>query len=144
MPNTLFSKKIIAWYNQHQRNLPWRQTTDAYTIWLSEIILQQTRVAQGLPYFLKFIEAFPTVESLAKAKEEKVLRLWQGLGYYTRARNLHTCAKQIVSEYKSKFPNNYADLIKEQKCFWSTNKIEFNSKENSVQYIETYNPSILS
>ncbi|HXB41210.1 MAG TPA: A/G-specific adenine glycosylase, partial [Bacteroidia bacterium] len=85
--------KIITWYKQNKRDLPWRNTKDPYKIWLSEIILQQTRVAQGLPYYLKFTEAFPTVFDLAKAPQQKVLKLWQGLGYYSRARNLHEAAK---------------------------------------------------
>lgn len=96
----------------NKRDLPWRNTTDPYMIWLSEIILQQTRVAQGLPYFLKFVEAFPTVFDLAAASETKVLRLWQGLGYYSRARNLHTCAKTVVEKYKGKFPDSYRELLK--------------------------------
>jgi len=88
-----FSAKIIEWYTQHQRDLPWRNTKDPYLIWLSEIMLQQTRVAQGLPYYLAFTKAFPKVENLAEATEENVLKLWQGLGYYSRARNLHATAK---------------------------------------------------
>ncbi len=97
---------------RHKRDLPWRNTRDPYIIWLSEIILQQTRVAQGLPYFRIFLEEFPTVFDLAQASEESVLRHWQGLGYYSRARNLHQCAKQIVAEYGGKFPENYAELVK--------------------------------
>ncbi len=92
--------------------MPWRQTTDPYRIWLSEIILQQTRVAQGLPYYLSFTETFPTVFDLANAKEEKVLKLWQGLGYYSRARNLHATAKYVANELKGVFPDNYKDLLK--------------------------------
>ncbi len=92
--------------------MPWRQTTDPYNIWLSEIILQQTRVAQGLPYYLKFTEAFPTVFDLANASEEEVLKLWQGLGYYSRGRNLHAAAKYIVEECDGIFPNTYKDLLK--------------------------------
>jgi A/G-specific adenine glycosylase len=107
-----FSQAIIEWYNGNKRTLPWRETNDPYKIWLSEIILQQTRVAQGLPYYLKFVETFPTVQSLAKAKEEHVLRLWQGLGYYSRARNLHRCAKMVVEEYDGKFPNTFQELQK--------------------------------
>ena len=92
--------------------MPWRETTDPYRIWLSEIILQQTRVAQGLPYYLKFTEAFPTVKDLANASEEEVLKLWQGLGYYSRGRNLHAAAKYIVEDCKGIFPNTYKDLLK--------------------------------
>ena len=94
-----FSKIILLWYSENKRSLPWRNTTDPYRIWLSEIMLQQTRVAQGTPYYIKFIEQFPTVYDLADASEENVLKLWQGLGYYSRARNLHFTAKRIVEEY---------------------------------------------
>ncbi|MEQ9441690.1 MAG: A/G-specific adenine glycosylase [Cyclobacteriaceae bacterium] len=107
-----FSEKIIQWYSKHQRDLPWRRTLDPYQIWLSEIILQQTRVAQGLPYYERFINTFPTVFDLASASEQQVLRLWQGLGYYSRARNLHSCAKTIVTDYAGKFPERYQDLIR--------------------------------
>lgn len=109
---TKFSEKLLLWYTENKRDLPWRYTKDPYKIWLSEIILQQTRVAQGLPYYLKFIERFPTVFSLAKAKEQEVLRLWQGLGYYSRARNLHHCAKEVVEKFQGKFPDNFQDLQK--------------------------------
>jgi A/G-specific adenine glycosylase len=107
-----FSKKLLSWYTENKRSLPWRDTKDPYKIWLSEIILQQTRVAQGLPYYLKFVEHFPTVFSLAKAKEQDVLRLWQGLGYYSRARNLHHCAKEVVEKFQGRFPDNFQDLQK--------------------------------
>ena len=106
-----FSKTLIQWYLQNKRDLPWRNNTNPYTIWLSEIMLQQTRVAQGLPYFLRFTEAFPTVFDLAKADEEAVLKLWQGLGYYSRARNLHKTAKQIAFEFNGEFPKSYAELL---------------------------------
>ena len=89
--------KILAWYDAFGRDLPWRRTTDPYPIWLSEIILQQTRIAQGLSYWERFLERFPTVEALAAAPEDEVLRLWQGLGYYSRARNLHAAARQVVA-----------------------------------------------
>jgi len=108
----LFTNLLLQWYLQNKRDLPWRNTTDAYPIWLSEIMLQQTRVAQGLPYFLSFMNAFPTVFDLAKADEEHVLKLWQGLGYYSRARNMHKTAQIVVSELEGKFPNNYIDLLK--------------------------------
>lgn len=107
-----FSKPLITWYLQNKRNLPWRQTKDPYKIWLSEIMLQQTRVEQGLPYYLKFIQNFPSVNDLADAPEEQVLKLWQGLGYYSRARNLHTTAKHIAYELGGVFPDNYKDLLK--------------------------------
>ncbi len=107
-----FSKSLIQWYLNNKRDLPWRNDTNPYTIWLSEIMLQQTRVAQGLPYFLSFTEAFPTVFDLADADEEQVLKLWQGLGYYSRARNLHKTARYIASELNGKFPLNYEGLLK--------------------------------
>jgi A/G-specific adenine glycosylase len=107
-----FSNSLIHWYLQNKRNLPWRNTTNPYPIWLSEIMLQQTRVAQGLPYFLSFTDAFPTIFDLANADEEQVLKLWQGLGYYSRARNLHTTAKQIAFELNGEFPSTYKELLK--------------------------------
>lgn len=107
-----FSKPLIRWYLQNRRDLPWRKTTHPYPIWLSEIMLQQTRVAQGLPYFLKFIDAFPTVFDMAAAPEEQVLKLWQGLGYYSRARNLHGTAKYIAEELHGDFPPDYEGLLK--------------------------------
>ncbi len=107
-----FSKKLIVWYLQNKRDLPWRNTNNPYHIWLSEIMLQQTRVLQGLPYYLKFIEAYPKVEDLASAPEDEVLKLWQGLGYYSRARNLHATAKMVAKEMDGIFPNNYKDLLK--------------------------------
>ncbi len=107
-----FSSLLLKWYNQNKRDLPWRNTQNAYQIWLSEIILQQTRVQQGLPYFLSFTTAFPTVFDLANANEEQVLKLWQGLGYYSRARNLHKTAQIVAFEKNGVFPNNYIDLQK--------------------------------
>ena len=107
-----FSKLLIDWYLSNQRELPWRKTKNPYHIWLSEIMLQQTRVAQGLPYYLRFTEEFPTVFDLADASEEKVLKLWQGLGYYSRARNLHFTAKYVAEELKGEFPNTYKELKK--------------------------------
>lgn len=107
-----FSKLLINWYLQNRRDLPWRKTPQPYPVWLSEIMLQQTRVAQGMPYFLKFIGAFPTVNHLAEAPEEQVLKLWQGLGYYSRARNLHATAKYIANELGGEFPSTYDGLLK--------------------------------
>jgi A/G-specific adenine glycosylase len=107
-----FSKKVINWYLQNKRDLPWRNTRDAYKIWLSEIILQQTRVEQGLPYYEKFVAAFPTIKDLAKAPQDKVMKLWQGLGYYSRARNLQFAAQWVMSEHKGKFPKEYNEIIK--------------------------------
>ena len=106
-----FPKTIINWYSNNKRELPWRQTKDPYFIWLSEIILQQTQVAQGLPYYMRFTETFPTVFHLANADESSVLKLWQGLGYYSRARNLHATAKVVANQLQGKFPNTYKDLL---------------------------------
>ncbi len=107
-----FSQKILLWYTANKRALPWRGTKDPYKIWLSEVMLQQTRVAQGTPYYLKFIKEFPAIIDLANAPEEKVLKLWQGLGYYSRARNLHATAKEVAFEMDGKFPESYDELIK--------------------------------
>ncbi|MGY6558940.1 MAG: A/G-specific adenine glycosylase [Nitritalea sp.] len=105
-----FASKLIPWYTLHKRDLPWRNTRSPYFIWLSEVILQQTRVAQGLPYFEKFVAAFPDVFALAAAPEDEVLRLWQGLGYYSRARNLHRCAQEVVESHGGVFPCTAAAL----------------------------------
>lgn len=107
-----FSNILIIWYLSNKRDLPWRKKSDPYHIWLSEIMLQQTRVEQGLPYYHKFTEAFPDVFALAKAPASKVLKLWQGLGYYSRARNLHQAAKFIAYELEGVFPDNYSELKK--------------------------------
>jgi A/G-specific adenine glycosylase len=107
-----FSDEIVHWYNQNKRALPWRDTTDAYVIWLSEIILQQTRVEQGKPYFYRFLEKYPDVKSFAAAPEDDILKLWQGLGYYSRGRNMLKTARQVVEEYNSEFPVQYEQLIK--------------------------------
>jgi A/G-specific adenine glycosylase len=110
MRKEFFSSKLIDWYQTNHRNLPWRQTTDPYKIWLSEVMLQQTRVAQGLPFYERFISSFPTIFDLAKAPEQAVLRLWQGLGYYSRARNLHRCAKIVVMNFQGNLPNSFQGL----------------------------------
>ena len=102
---------LIEWYDENKRNLPWRDTSDPYKIWVSEVILQQTRVAQGLNYYLQFVEQFPTVNALAESSEEDVLKAWQGLGYYSRARNLHQGAKDVVALHKSKLPASYKEII---------------------------------
>lgn len=112
MDSRYFSKKVVEWYLENKRNLPWRNTTDPYKVWLSEIILQQTRVEQGLPYYTLFTKKFPTVRALADAPVQLVLRAWQGLGYYTRARNLHRCARIVARQLNGKFPDNYAALLK--------------------------------
>lgn len=106
-----FSEKIITWYLKNKRDLPWRNTKDPYKIWLSEVILQQTRVDQGMSYYLKFAEEFPTISSLANAKEEKILKLWQGLGYYSRARNMHVTAIIIKDQFNGKFPKKHEDIL---------------------------------
>ena len=107
-----FSKKLICWYYKNKRDLPWRKTKNPYKIWLSEIILQQTKIAQGLPYYQKFVVQYPTVSKLAKASEQQVLKLWEGLGYYSRARNLHKTAKIVINDLKGVFPSNHKELIK--------------------------------
>lgn len=106
-----FSNTLIYWYLQNKRDLPWRKTKDPYLVWLSEIMLQQTRVAQGMSYYLKFSEAFPTVEDLANAEESTVLKMWQGLGYYSRARNLHFTSKYVAYDLDGKFPNTHKELL---------------------------------
>lgn len=107
-----FSTRLLEWYIINKRHLPWRDTKDPFKVWLSEIILQQTRVNQGLPYYLKFTESFNTVEDFASAKLDEILKLWQGLGYYSRARNMHQCANDVVEHYGGNFPNNYSELQK--------------------------------
>jgi A/G-specific adenine glycosylase len=107
----IFAQKLINWYARHKRDLPWRHTTDPYLIWLSEVILQQTRVKQGMPYYTAFAGKYPTVSDLALADERDVLRLWQGLGYYARARNMHATAKIVHLQYGGIFPDTYAGLL---------------------------------
>lgn len=104
------SSLLCDWYARCGRDLPWRQTRDPYRIWLSEVILQQTRVAQGMAYYLRFTERFPEVAALAAASEDEVLKLWQGLGYYSRARNLHAAAKEVVARFGGVFPVAYDDV----------------------------------
>lgn len=106
-----FSNTLIHWYEKNARALPWRNTRDAYSIWISEIILQQTRVEQGLPYYHRFIQAFPNVLSLHQASEDQVLKMWEGLGYYSRARNMKYAAQQIVEQHLGVFPSNYKEII---------------------------------
>lgn len=105
------TQQLLKWYAVNKRDLPWRQTSDPYKIWLSEIILQQTRVDQGMAYYLRFIEKYPRIGDLAHDSEDNVLKLWQGLGYYSRARNLHQTAKQVQQQYKGVFPKTYAEII---------------------------------
>ena len=101
---------LLKWFDANRRDLPWRHNPTPYEVWLSEVILQQTRVSQGMDYYLRFIERWPTVVDLAEASEEEVLKMWQGLGYYSRARNLHHCAQQVTSEHKGQFPPDYEKL----------------------------------
>ena len=102
-----FTKTIVEWYEENKRELPWRESADPYLIWISEIILQQTRVAQGYDYFLRFIKRFPDVQTLAAADEDEVMKYWQGLGYYSRARNLHAAAKSM----NGVFPKTYPEVL---------------------------------
>ena len=105
------TRHLLDWYREHKRELPWRGTTDPYLIWVSEIILQQTRVAQGWEYYLRFTHRYPDVESLANASEEEVLKVWQGLGYYSRARNMHAAARDIMNRFNGRFPSDYHDIL---------------------------------
>ena len=108
-----FQKCLLTWFDQHGRkNLPWQKNKNPYQTWVSEVMLQQTQVSTVIPYFLRFIDQFPSVTTLAQATEDEVLHLWTGLGYYTRARNLHRSAKIIVEHYEGQFPNAYAELEK--------------------------------
>ncbi|WP_345953881.1 A/G-specific adenine glycosylase [Mucilaginibacter sp. PAMB04168] len=107
-----FADELVQWYHQNKRDLPWRHTHDPYVIWLSEIILQQTRVEQGLPYFNRFLERYATIEDFANASEDEILKLWQGLGYYSRGRNMLKTARLIQQQYHGKFPSAYNELIK--------------------------------
>lgn len=106
-----FSSTLLHWYKEHKRDLPWRGISDPYIIWLSEIILQQTRIDQGMPYFYRFLERFPTIQDFAAADVDEVLRLWQGLGYYSRARNMYAAAQQVMGEFGGIFPSRYEDLL---------------------------------
>lgn len=108
----IFGAELQMWYQQHKRDLPWRETKDPYKIWLSEIILQQTRVEQGMPYYLRFVERFETVVDFANAQEDDILHLWQGLGYYSRGRNMHKAARIVRDEYNGIFPVDYKTLLK--------------------------------
>ena len=107
----MISKKLLRWYSLNKRDLPWRATHDPYKIWISEIMLQQTQVTTAIPYFKKFIQEIPTVKSLAKATPDQVLKLWSGLGYYARARNLHKAAKLICSNHGGKVPSSINELV---------------------------------
>jgi A/G-specific adenine glycosylase len=107
----LISNLLQEWYEDHQRILPWRESKDPYAVWVSEVILQQTRVSQGYDYFLRFMEKFPDIKSLARAPEDEVLKAWQGLGYYSRARNLHAAARQVMEKFDGVFPSSHNDIL---------------------------------
>ena len=118
MENMEFIVPLEKWYLENKRDLPWRNTTDPYVIWISEVILQQTRVIQGLDYFNRFMTRFPDVASLAEAEEDEVLKYWQGLGYYSRARNLHTAARQIMDDFGLyEYPKIIYDNSLHYKCY---------------------------
>lgn len=111
-PNaSFFQTQLLEWFHLSHRPLPWKGIKDPYVIWLSEVILQQTRVEQGTPYFLRFVERYPTVQDLAKAPEDEVMKLWEGLGYYSRARNMHSAAQYIVNEHNGHFPDTYEGIL---------------------------------
>ncbi|MEX0719031.1 MAG: A/G-specific adenine glycosylase [Balneolaceae bacterium] len=112
MNNSNFSANLLNWYKDHKREMPWRGELDPYKIWVSEIMLQQTRVDQAWPYFQNFISQFPTVFDLAKAEQQQVLKAWEGLGYYSRARNLHFASRDVAENYGGKLPQNYDEIIK--------------------------------
>ncbi|MFO7978196.1 MAG: A/G-specific adenine glycosylase [Bacteroidales bacterium] len=107
-----FAQLLLTWYDQYKRALPWRETKDAYTIWVSEVILQQTRVEQGMKYFFRFMEAFPDVQALAQAPLQQLLHVWQGLGYYSRARNMHQAAREIAHQQQGRMPQTYQEWLK--------------------------------
>jgi len=105
------TQSLLDWYGRNKRDLPWRETSDPYKIWISEIMLQQTRVDTVIPYYHRFLDSFPTVDDLAAAEQQSVLKMWEGLGYYSRARNLHAASKQIVNQFNSSFPDSYSGLL---------------------------------
>src|SRR5437773_3028530 len=108
-----FARILLHWNkNKNKRKMPWKGEKDPYKIWLSEIILQQTRVEQGLRYYENFIKAFPNIEKLAKTQDDRVYKLWEGLGYYSRCKNLLATARTIMNDYKGKFPDDYEEIIK--------------------------------
>ncbi len=111
MSNEIPADKLLDWFDNNKREMPWRDSDSPYRIWVSEIMLQQTRVDQAQPYFDRFIDRFPTVHDLAEASQQEVLRVWEGLGYYSRARNLHQAAQTVVTEYEGQLPRNYNEII---------------------------------
>ncbi|HRG85853.1 MAG TPA: A/G-specific adenine glycosylase, partial [Chitinophagales bacterium] len=106
-----FTQKLFRWYSLYKRNLPWIGSNDPYKVWLSEVILQQTRVEQGLSYYQKFVKKYPDIQQLANSPHDEVMKMWEGLGYYSRARNMHSTAKQVVEELNGRFPDTYEGLI---------------------------------
>jgi A/G-specific adenine glycosylase len=110
-PRKDFQRRLLAWFRTHRRDLPWRASRDSYRIWVAEILLQQTRIAAVIPYYDRFLKSFPTVESLARAPQERVLKLWSGLGYYSRARNLHRAAKEVVAQHGGMFPRTFDSAL---------------------------------
>jgi len=110
LKTTAFINTLFKWYDANKRDLPWRNTKNPYIIWLSEVILQQTRVAQGMPYFYKFLEKYPSIHDFAAAPLDEIFSLWQGLGYYSRAKNMHACAQMIIDRHQGSFPNTYKEL----------------------------------
>ncbi len=110
-PRRNFQRRLLAWFRAHRRDLPWRESRDAYRVWIAEVMLQQTRIAAVPPYYRQFLRRFPRVERLARARQEEVLKLWSGLGYYSRARNLHRAAKEIVARHGGKFPRALEDVL---------------------------------
>ena len=106
-----FRRTLLAWYDQEKRDLPWRRTKDPYAIWVSEIMLQQTQVRTVIPYYKRFLDWFPTIESLANAPEEKLLKAWEGLGYYSRVRNMQAAAQDIMTRFGGQFPANHKDIL---------------------------------
>ena len=112
LPKVPFQTTLLYWYQRNKRDLPWRNSDDPYHIWLSEVILQQTRVDQGLPYYERFVKRYPRVQDLATAELDSILKEWEGLGYYSRARNLYHAANQVISDFDGRFPSTYPDLLK--------------------------------
>ena len=112
MSSRKFSTQLTSWYRKNKRDLPWRKTRDPYKIWISEIMLQQTTVLAVIPYYQRWIKEFPNAKSVAKVPLEKILKIWQGLGYYSRARNIHVCAKKLIQHHHGKIPQNYEALRK--------------------------------
>jgi A/G-specific adenine glycosylase len=107
-----FSRILIDWYQKNRRDLPWRNTNDSYLIWISEVILQQTRVVNGIQYYERFVKRFPNLKALARSDLKEVLKIWQGMGYYSRARNLHETARTILNDFQGQFPHNYKEIRK--------------------------------